>query len=87
MDLSKAVAVIAARYESPTACADALGIDRGYFWRMMKGEKNNPTQPMLDALGLVKSYDFAGLRELVSVSEFTSGNDSFVVSVRRMHRE
>ena len=51
-ELSGAVSVAVRRHGGVRATERATGVDAGYISRMMRGQKNNPSDETLAALGI-----------------------------------
>ena len=62
MTLSDRVKVLRLIHGSYRAVSDITGIDHGYLHRLASGQKQNPSDETIEALGLVKivSYELEG---------------------------
>lgn len=52
--LKDAIEILRNEYGGTADLADAVDIDRTYLHRLWKGEKDNPSDEILEALGLQK---------------------------------
>lgn len=54
MTLEQALAAVTAKFASDSDAANALGVNRSYWYRMVHGQVPKPSQEVLDKLGLVR---------------------------------
>ena len=63
MTLHKRIAQLAARHGSLRALADAAGINASYLSPLASGEKTEPSDEVLQKLGLRRVVTYAAVRE------------------------
>jgi molybdenum-dependent DNA-binding transcriptional regulator ModE len=51
------------KHGSVRKAAEATGIDHAYFWRLLDGEKTNPSEETLEKLNLREAYVLYERRE------------------------